>query len=118
MDDIDVDGRIECASDQLRLHGYFFPWGTKSIACFSIRDVRRVTIGALTGRARILVTSNPRYWANLDVQRPKRTAGLIFDVGEFVRPLIAPSHVDEVESVLRSRAHLAPGAETTSGPLL
>ena len=118
MDDAYVDGSIECATAQLRIHGYYFPWGTKSIAYSSIRDVRRVTIGVLTGRGRIWGTSNPRYWANLDAQRPKKTMGLILDVGKFVKPFITPSHVDEVESALRSRAHLAPGAGTTSGPLL
>ena len=53
MDDIYVDGRIECAPDRLRIHDYYFPWGTKSITYSSIRNVRRVTIGALTGRGRL-----------------------------------------------------------------
>src|SRR5664280_954528 len=118
MDDVYVDGSIECSPDRLRIHWYYFPWGTKSIAYSSIRGVRRVDIGALSGRGRIWGTANPRYWANLDAARPKKTAGLILDVGGFVKPFITPSHIDEVESILRERAHLAPGDDATGGPLL
>ena len=118
MDDVYVDGSIECGPDRLRIHWYYFPWGTKSIAYSSIRGVRRVNIRALSGRGRIWGTANPRYWASLDTARPKKTAGLILDVGQFVKPFITPSHIDEVESILRGRAHLAPSGEATGGPLL
>jgi len=118
MDDRYVEGSIECAPEHLRIHGYYFPWGTKSIPYSSIKGIRRVKIGALTGRGRIWGTANPRYWANLDLARPKKTVGLILDLGRFVKPFITPQHVDEVESILRARSHAAPGGDTTPGPLL
>ena len=118
MDSTYVDASIECAPDRLRIHGYYFPWGTKSIPYTSIRGVRRVKIGALTGRARVWGTANPRYWANLDLARPKKTEGLILDLGGYVRPFITPLHVDEVETIIRARSHSGPAGDTTSGPLL
>ena len=59
------DGRVACTPEGLVLRGYYFPWGTKHIPYDRIRGVRRVDIGASTGRARIGGTANPRYWANL-----------------------------------------------------
>jgi len=117
MTDI-IDGSIECAPDRLRIHGYYFPWGTKAIPYASIRGVRRVKIGVLTGRGRIWGTANPRYWANFDPARPKKTEGLILDLGRYVKPFITPTKIDEVEAMLRERSHCAPGGNITTGPLL
>lgn len=103
------DGRVACATDGLRLRWYYFPWGTKHIPYDRIRGVRRVDIGAFTGRARIWGTANPRYWANLDPARPKKKVGLIVDTGRRVTPFITPDYPDRVEAELRERAHLDPG---------
>jgi len=104
------DGRVACTTDALVLRGYYFPWGTKHIRYGRIRGVRRVDIGAFTGRARIWGTANPRYWANLDPSRPKKKVGLIVDTGRPVSPFVTPDDPDRVEAVLRDRAHLDPGS--------
>ena len=89
-----ADGTVECAADGLRLRGYYFPWGMKHIPYSSIRGVQRVDIGAFTGRARIWGTSNPRYWANFDPRRPKKTVGLVLDIGKSVKPFITSDDPD------------------------
>ena len=111
-----ADGRVECVVDGLRLRGYSFPWGMKHVAYSSIRGVQRVDIGAFTGRARIWGTSNPRYWANFDPRRPKKTVGLVLDIGKSVKPFITPDDPGVAEAVIRERAK--PGAEAPSrGPI-
>jgi hypothetical protein len=55
------DHWIECAVDEIRIRGYYFPWGTKHIPYRSIRSVRRVALSATRGRGRIWGTANPRY---------------------------------------------------------
>lgn len=105
------DRWIECAEDGIRVRGYYFPWGTKRIAYGSIRAVRRVNLGALTGRGRIWGTANPRYWASLDPRRPVKRVGLILDVGRPVRPFITPDDPDAVAAIIRERA----GVEAEGG---
>jgi len=56
-----VDGTIECASEHLLIHRYYFPLGTKSIRYSSIRSLRRVEIGSFNGQWRLWGTANPRY---------------------------------------------------------
>jgi hypothetical protein len=81
--------------------------------------VRRVELGAFSGRARIWGTANPRYWASLDPQRPKKKVGLILDVGRFVRPFITPDDVDAVEALIRECANLGPAIEDAGrGPVI
>jgi len=114
-----TDRRIVCAADGLRLHGYYFPWGTKRIRYASIRSVERVQIGALTGRGRIWGTANPRYWANFDPTRPKKKFGLILDLGKFVKPFITPDDPERAEAVIRDRAGLGPASEhPVHGPVV
>ena len=95
MDSRYRDRWIDCSPDRIRIRGYYFPWGTKRIPCSSVRSVRRVDIGAFTGKGRIWGTANPRYWASLDPQRRNKRVGLILDVGRFVRPFITPDDPDE-----------------------
>ena len=100
------DRWIECTPDEIRIRGYYFPWGTKRIPYRSIRGFRRVDLSAARGRGRIWGTANPRYWTSLDPGRPSKRQALILDVGHLVRPLITPDDSDAVESCIRERAHV------------
>ena len=84
----------------ITLRWYYFPAGTKRIPVARLRSVTRVEIGALTGRGRIWGTANPRYWANLDVNRPKKSTGYVLDTGRFVRPFVTPDEPDAFEAAL------------------
>jgi hypothetical protein len=33
------DRRIECTPEEVRLHGYYFPWGTKRVRYADIRSI-------------------------------------------------------------------------------
>jgi hypothetical protein len=94
------DRRIECSQDGLRIRGYYLPWGSKRIPFEEIRSVRRVNIGALTGRGRIWGTANPRYWANLDPRRPRKQVAFVFDIGHMVQPVLTPDDPSAFESAL------------------
>ncbi len=79
------DRWITCTSEGITIRAYYFPWaGTKHIPYSAIRSVRRVNMGALTGRARIWGTANPGMWAGLDPARPRKRVGLILDLGRSV----------------------------------
>jgi hypothetical protein len=115
------DRWITCGPSDVRIRGYYFPWGTKRIPYASIRAVRRVKIGTLTGRGRIWGTSNPRFWAGFDPSRPRKTSGLILDLGKFVKPFVTPDDTAAAEAVIRGRAGLGPAPEEpppSPGPLL
>ncbi|WP_223187732.1 hypothetical protein [Streptomyces sp. CBMA29] len=102
------DGWIECTPYALRIRGYYFPWGTKTIPYASIRTVTRVKMGLFSGQGRIWGTANPRYWASLDPRRLSKTEGLVLDTGKFVRPFITPDDPAAVESILRERSGAGP----------
>lgn len=108
------DRWIECDADGLRIRGYYVPWGTKRIRYGSIRSVRRVDLGVLTGRGRIWGTANPRYWASFDPGRPNKQVGLILDLGGFVRPLITPEDPDAVEACIRAHTALPPSTRSAA----
>jgi hypothetical protein len=113
------DRWIELTKDEVVIHGYYFPWGTKRIPYSSIRTVQRVDLGLLNGRARIWGTANPRYWAGLDPSRPAKRTGFVIDSGHAVKPLITPDDAEAAGACLR--ANLAPGVLTESpqrGPLI
>ncbi|MGD3106166.1 hypothetical protein [Streptomyces sp. YGL11-2] len=107
------DRWIACTPDAVRIRGYYFPWGTKTIPYTAIRSLRRVEMGVLTGQGRIWGTANPRYWASLDPGRMGKSTALVLDLGGYVRPFITPDDPDAVEAVIRERAHL--GAEGRDG---
>ena len=111
------DRWIACSSDVIAIRGYYFPWGTKHIAYKRIRSVRRVEIGAFNGRARIWGTANPRYWASLDPQRPKKSVGLLLDVGRYVRPFITPDDPDAVAALICKYAGISV-EDSGRGPFL
>ena len=113
------DRWIECTDDEVRVRGYYFPWGTKRIPYRSIRAVQRVTLTKLRGQLRLWGTSNPRYWASLDPRRGSKKEALLLDVGRYVHPFITPDDCDAVESTIRAHAGLGPpGGETTSAPFV
>ncbi|MGH9096968.1 MAG: hypothetical protein ACRDWB_06055 [Acidimicrobiales bacterium] len=113
------DGRIQCTSEGVEIHGYYFPWGTKHIPYGSIRSYQRVEMGTLRGKGRIWGTANPRYWANLDPRRPGKEVGLILDLGRFVHPFITPDDPDAFEAVIRKHTDLFPATdEEGRGPLI
>ncbi|MCU1495277.1 MAG: hypothetical protein JWO62_3041 [Acidimicrobiaceae bacterium] len=109
------DRWIECTGDEIRVRGYYFPWGTKHIAYSSIRSVRRIDMDLLSGKWRIWGTGNPRYWASLDPRRPTKKVALILDLGRRVRPFLTPDDPDAVEAVIREHATLGP-SEADGGP--
>jgi hypothetical protein len=101
------DSRIECTADGLRIRGYYLPWASKQIPYATVRSIRRVNMGALTGRARIWGTGNPRYWANFDPKRPRKRVGFVLDVGRTVRPFLTPDDPDAFEAALSKHSDVA-----------
>ncbi|MGA2454993.1 MAG: hypothetical protein ABSG93_15885 [Solirubrobacteraceae bacterium] len=101
------DPRIVCSADGLRISGYYVPWGSKRIPYEAIRSIRRVNTGMLTGRARLWGTANPRYWANLDLQRPRKKVGFILDTGHRVRPFLTPDDPNAFEAALTAHRDIA-----------
>jgi hypothetical protein len=113
------DGKIECTPTTLRIHGYYFPYGTKDVPYTSVKGLRRFEMSTLRGKGRIWGTGNFKYWANLDVRRPQKSVGFIVDVGKKVQPFITPDNPDAFESVLRERAGLGPSSGSSTGaPLI
>jgi hypothetical protein len=120
MTDAYDDGKIVCGPDRLEIHSYYFPFGTKSVPYAQIQGLQRIEIkGVLSGKWRIWGTGNPRYWANLDMKRPKKEAGFVVDLGGKVNPIVTPDNPDAFESVLRERTNLGPGnARQMKGPFI
>lgn len=112
------DRWITCTDDGIRIRGYYFPWGSKRIAYESIRAVRRVPVGAATGKGRIWGTANPRYWASLDPGRPKKQVGLILELGKRVQPFLTPDDPDALEAVIREHTGLSATADDKRGPIV
>jgi hypothetical protein len=110
-----ADRWIECTKDEIRIRGYYFPWGTKHIPYASIRSVQRVDMGILSGKGRIWGTGNPRYWASLAPRRPWKKSALILDLGRAIRPFITPDDPEAVERAIRAHAELDP---RTRAPLI
>jgi hypothetical protein len=112
------DRWIEGTADGLHLHRYYFPWGSKHIPWTSIRAVRRVPVGMVTGKGRIWGTANPRYWASYDPARPKKSVGLILDLGKPVRPFLTPDDPAALEAVIREHTGLDVTADDKRGPIV
>jgi hypothetical protein len=101
------DPRIKLNEDGLSVSGYYLPWGSKRIPLDSIRAVRRVNMGLVTGKARLWGTANPRYWASLDPKRPSKQVAFIVNNGHAIRPFITPDDPDAFESALCCHANVA-----------
>jgi hypothetical protein len=101
------DGTIVCGPERLEIHSYYFPFGAKIVPYTRINGIRRIEItGAMSGKWRIWGTGNPRYWANLDTRRHRKTVGFVIDLGHRISPIVTPDRPDEFEAVLRERAQL------------
>jgi hypothetical protein len=112
------DRWISCTPTAIEIRGYYFPWGTKRVGYDAVQSVRRVSMGALTGRARIWGTANLRYWAHLDPRRPRKKTALILDLGHPVSPFITPDDVGVAEAIICERAHIAPAQASERGPVI
>jgi hypothetical protein len=106
------DRWITCGADGIAIRGYYFPWGTKHIPYDRIRSVKRVNMGAITGRGRIWGTANLRYWASLDPGRSRKRVGLILDVGAAVKPYLTP---DDPQAALDAIHHHTGSHPVTGG---
>jgi hypothetical protein len=112
------DGWIECTSDEIRVRGYYFPWGTKRIPYGSIRSMRRVSLSAMRGQLRIWGTANPRYWASLDPSRPSKSVGFVMDLGKAVRPFLTPDDPGGFEAAIRAHTSLGVSDDASPAPFL
>jgi hypothetical protein len=106
------DSRIECTDSEIKVRGYYFPWGTKRIAYSSIRAYKRFDLGSgvLNGRYRIWGSGDLRHWANLDPGRPRKQVGFFLTVGRHVVPFLTPDDPDGFEAALRTHAPAATGS--------
>ncbi len=98
------DRWITCTPRELTIRGYYFPFGTaKTIALDRIRQVEVVEIGPFSGQLRIWGTSSPRYWAHLDLGRPRKSLAFVLDTGARVRPFITPDRPAALRTVLEQQ---------------
>ncbi len=97
------DRWIECTSEALIIHWYYFPFGTKTIPYGRIRGVEEIRMGALTGKGRIWGSGDFKHWWHLDPARPHKERALILDVGSAVLPAITPEDTDQVRAIIQSR---------------
>ncbi len=113
------DGVIVCGPDALEIRRYYFPAGTKRVPYADIQSLQRIELkGALTGRWRLWGSSNPRYWANLDLHRPRKRVGFVVDLGRSVSPVVTPERPDEFEAALRTRTGVTTNARKLKGPFI
>jgi len=104
--DLYHDRFVTCTDDAIVIRWYYL-WGSRRIPYTTIRSASRVDMTRLKGRLRIWGTSNPRYWASLDPDRPTKEAALILDTGGAVRAFITPADVQAVEDIIKKRAGLS-----------
>lgn len=112
------DRWITCTDEEIRVRGYYFPWGTKHIPYRSIKGMRQVAMSALHGNARIWGTGNFKYWASLDPQRPSKSVAFILDVGRAVSPFLTPEDPVAFERAVRDHASLGPAGPTEGAPFI
>jgi hypothetical protein len=112
------DRWISCTDDEIRVRGYYFPWGTKRIPYGSVRGMRRVAISLLRGKARIWGTGNLRYWASLDPKRPTKSVGFILDLGRPVSPFLTPDDPGAFDRAVRAHTSLGPPGPTEDAPFV
>ena len=113
-----ADRWVRCTPAGIELRGYYFPWGTKHVRWDDIRAVRRVRIGPATGRGRVWGSTNPRYWAGLDPDRPAKRVALLLDLGRRVQPFVTPDDPEAVVAAVRARTGLDVEDVDGRGPLI
>jgi hypothetical protein len=98
------DAWVRCTPTHLVVRHYYFPFGgAKSIAYADVRDVTEVEMGLLTGKGRLWGTASPRWWAHLDLRRPRKHTALVLDVGGRVRPFLTPDDPARVRALVEAR---------------
>jgi hypothetical protein len=97
------DRWIECTDTALVIHGYYFPWGSKTIPYGHLRTIDEVTMGPVTGQWRIWGSGDFKHWFNWDPGRIRKTRALILDLGKRVQPVVTPDDVDQVKAILAQR---------------
>ena len=113
-----ADRWIECTDAEIRVRGYYFPWGTKRIPYANVKGVRAVTLTRLRGRGRIWGTANLGYWASLDPRRMRKKRALILDLGRRVKPFLTPDDTDAALRAIADHVHIDPVADGGTGPLI
>jgi hypothetical protein len=110
-------GGVEQTDSGLTIHWYY-PWGSKHIPYATIKSFKVVEISALTGKWRLWGTTNPHYWANLDVRRPSKALGIILDTGARVDPFITPDDAEAFAAELKRRCGIDPDVTPQKRPLI
>jgi hypothetical protein len=98
------DRWIECTTQALIIHGYYFPFGTKKTIPYGrIHEVQEYEMGALSGKGRIWGSGDFKHYFNLDPGRSRKTRALVLDLGGFVRPVITPDDAGQVKAIIEAR---------------
>jgi hypothetical protein len=97
------DRWIECTSEALIIHWYYFPFGKKTIAYGRIRGMQEIQMQALTGKWRIWGSGDLRHWWHLDPGRRHKDQALVLDVGAAFVPVITPDDVAQVRNIIEPR---------------
>lgn len=98
------DRWIECTTEALIIHGYYFPLGNRKVIPYDqIRSIQEIRMGPATGQWRIWGSGDFKHYMNLDPGRTKKTRALILDLGKHWRPVISPDDVDQVKAIIEER---------------
>jgi hypothetical protein len=100
------DSLVTAGADDLVIRRYSALLRPRRIRYSEIRSVRRIPIGQLR-RWRLWGTTIPGYWFNLDIGRPRKSAGFVIDAGRPVKPVVTPDDPDRFAEALGS--HGVPG---------
>jgi hypothetical protein len=111
------DRWIDCDAEEIRIRGYYFPWGTKHIPYAAIRRIRDVEMTPLRGKGRIWGTASPKVWASLDPRRARKSRALVVDVGARVKPFINPDDPDGAIAAISAHTSAPVERESGSAPL-
>jgi len=112
------DDWIECTPDEIRIRGYYFPWGTKHIRYSDLKEVHEVRMDLLHGKGRIWGTSSPRVWASLDPHRAQKSHALVLDVGRRVRAFITPDNADAALAAIAAHTDAPVVNDAATAPLV
>jgi hypothetical protein len=97
------DRWIECTSEALIIHWYYFPFGKKTIPYGRIQGIREIQMEAFTGKWRIWGSGDLRHWWHLDPGRRHKDQALVLDLGADIVPVITPDDAAQVKNIIESR---------------